>query len=191
MLEKSYQSPRIFTLQIYISSLFFSLGSLLFREKKKIYGAPMKPSELFCFKDNEFCSVIIFLSGKCDRIRIWCKWIHPKIPEDWLKTGWAKDSQTRTRLVDSLFCITCSFENNTFSVLHHVIKVTLYYLLSHRFEIHSALKLSRTALLGCRLAAKTRGCSSIIRPFHVLVVQKRRRYVQESVLHVRSCCFAF
>ena len=39
-----------------------------------------------------------------------------------------------------------------FSVLHYVIKVTLHYLMLHRFEVHSALELSRTALLGCSLA---------------------------------------
>ena len=32
-------------------------------------------------------------------------------------------------------------------------KVTLHYLMLHRFEIHSALELSRKALLGCHLAA--------------------------------------
>ena len=37
------------------------------------------------------------------------------------------------------------------SALRH--KVTLHYLMLHHFEIHSALELSRTALLGCRLAA--------------------------------------
>ena len=47
-------------------------------------------------------------------------------PDDWLKTGWARDSQTRTRLVDSLICITCSLENNAFSVLHCVM-VALHY----------------------------------------------------------------
>ena len=31
-------------------------------------------------------------------------------------------------------------------------KVTLHYLMLYRFEIHSALELSRTALLCCRLA---------------------------------------
>ena len=55
--------------------------------------------------------------------------------------------------MDSLFCITCSFENNAFSILHYVIKVTLHYLMLHRFKIHSALELSRTVLLGCRCAA--------------------------------------
>ena len=36
---------------------------------------------------------------------------------------------------------TCSIENNAFSVLHYVIKVTLHYLMLHRFEIHSPLEL--------------------------------------------------
>ena len=74
-------------------------------------------------------------------------------PDDWLKTGWAQNSQTRTRLVDSLLCITCSLENNTFFVLHYVIKGTLHYLMLHGFEIHSVLELSRAVLFGCRLAA--------------------------------------
>ena len=41
----------------------------------------------------------------------------------------------------------CSLENNAFSVLHYVIKVTLHYLTLHRFETHSALELSRTCSL--------------------------------------------
>ena len=45
-------------------------------------------------------------------------------------------------------------ENNVFSVLHYVIKVTLHYLKLHRFEIHSALKvLSGTSLSGFRREA--------------------------------------
>ena len=40
---------------------------------------------------------------------------------------------------------TCSLENNALSVLHYVIKVTLHYLMLHRFEIHG-LELSRTTL---------------------------------------------
>ena len=56
--------------------------------------------------------------------------------------------------MDSLLFITCSLENNVFSVLHYVIKVTLHYLKLHRFEIHSALKvLSGTSLLGFRREA--------------------------------------
>ena len=37
-----------------------------FQEKKtKIYGAPMKPSELFCFKDAiNFAALLFYLSGK-------------------------------------------------------------------------------------------------------------------------------
>ena len=40
ILENWYLSPRIFKVRTYIWSL-----------SKKNYGAPMKPSELFCFKD--------------------------------------------------------------------------------------------------------------------------------------------
>ena len=38
---------------------------------------------------------------------------------------------TRTWLVDSLLCATCSLENNAFSVLDYVIKVTLHYYMLH------------------------------------------------------------
>ena len=48
---------------------------------------------------------------------------------------------------------TCSLENSAFSVLLYVIKITLHGLTLHRFEIHSALELLRTAFLCCRLAA--------------------------------------
>lgn len=47
----------------------------------------------------------------------------------------------------------CSETINAFSGLHYVIKVTLQYLVLHRFKIYSALELSRTDLLRCRLAA--------------------------------------
>ena len=30
-----------------------------------------------------------------------------------------------------------------------------------------------------------------IRHFHVVVVQKRERNLQKSVMHVQSCCFAY
>ena len=44
-------------------------------------------------------------------------------PDDWLKTGWARDSQTRPRTVDSRIYITCQLENNALSVLHYLINV--------------------------------------------------------------------
>ena len=75
-----------------------------------------------------------FQRANATAVRVWCNWIHPTI--GWRRRGWARDSQTRARLVDSLLCITCSLENNAFSVLHYVIKVTLHYLMLHRFEIH-------------------------------------------------------
>ena len=84
-------------------------------------------------------------------------------PDYWLKTVWAQDSQTRTWLVDSLFCITCSLKNNAFSVLHYVMKIALNYYMVHQFEIfsasgtiaHCSIRLppcSLVSLRGCSLA---------------------------------------
>ena len=55
---------------------------------------------------------------------------------------------------------TCSLENNAFSVLHYVIKVTLNYLMLHRFEIHSALELFAHGfiMLSPGSLASPRGC---------------------------------
>ena len=84
--------------------------------------------------------------------------------DDCLKKGWARDSQTRTRLVDSLICIKCSLENNAFFVLYYVINVALHYCMVHRFEIFSA---PGTIAHGCirlppRSLAFSRGCSLAI-----------------------------
>ena len=73
-------------------------------------------------------------------------------PDDWLKTGRARDSQTRTRLVDSLFRITCSLENNAFSYLHYVIKVTL-----HNYMLQ--LNLSNTDTEGTERSVRIREVS--------------------------------
>ena len=58
ILEKSYESPRIFNLQTYIWSLF---------KAKKINGAPMKPSELFCFKDTKNFAALLFFLAACNK----------------------------------------------------------------------------------------------------------------------------
>ena len=88
-------------------------------------------------------------------ILVCCTWIHPTI-------GWRRDAgrvvsvgltNTRTARGFSVFCITCSLENDEFSVLHYVEKVALHYVMLNGFGIHSALELSRTALLGCCLVA--------------------------------------
>ena len=52
----------------------------------------------------------------------------------------------------------------------------------HRFQIHSAMELSRTALLGGTLAAKTRGCLLVIRQFQVVVVQNGEE------MYKKVCC---
>ena len=67
--------------------------------------------------------------------------------------GWRRDEHGIHKQAHGLFCIMCSLENNAFSVLHYVIKLTLHYIMLRRFEIHSGWELSRTALLCCRLAA--------------------------------------
>ena len=95
-------------------------------------------------------------------------------PDDWLKTGWARDSQTRTRLVDSLICITCSLENNELSVLHYVINVGLHYQVLHRFEIFSApgtIALGSIRLPPRRLAS-SRGC-----PLAIIINKRYSRLI--------------
>ena len=67
--------------------------------------------------------------------------------------GCVVEAKSRTRLVDSLFRITCRLENNAFSVLYYVIKVALHYCMLYRFEIHSSLELPRTAVLGSSLSS--------------------------------------
>lgn len=84
-----------------------------------------------------FCCVAVVVSFRlCWAIKSMLKtrdeWSTRKISNSTIvpKPGWGRDSQTRTGLVHSLSCITCSFENNAFSVLHYVIKVTFHYLAS-------------------------------------------------------------
>ena len=80
-------------------------------------------SSLFCFKDTKNLAALSFFLAACKKKFQRANatdivWDENDPPDDWLKTGWARDSQTR--LVDSLICINCSLENNTSSVLHFV-----------------------------------------------------------------------
>ena len=111
----------------------------------------MKPSELFCFKDAKNFATLLFYLEACKKK--FQRANATDIAQDGKDppNGLARDSQTRTRLVDSLICTTCSLENNVFSVLHYVM-VALHYSTLHRFEIFPSLEHSRTALLGYRLA---------------------------------------
>ena len=81
-------------------------------------------------------------------------------PNDWLKRGWARDSQTRTRLVGSLFCITCSLENNAFCVLRYT---TLCYIAS-RFILPPH---SLASLRGCSLAITSWQVGTTVTSFQV------------------------
>ena len=71
-------------------------------------------------------------------------------PDDWLKTGWARDPQTRTRLVDSLIVSrACSKTMHSLSCITSGLPyITLCYIDSIFFP---PLEQLRTALLGCRL----------------------------------------
>ena len=52
----------------------------------------------------------------------------------------------------SLFCITCSLENNTISLLHYVIKVKSHYNILHRFKTHSfTIRKKKTKMAGLHL----------------------------------------
>ena len=64
--------------------------------------------------------------------------------------------------MDSLICITCSLENNAFSVLHYVM-VALHYSMLHRFEIFSApgTIAHGSIRLPPRSLASSRGCSLV------------------------------
>ena len=80
---------------------------------------------------------------------LWCKWIHPTI-------GWRRDKHKTHKHAHCswiLFSVSRvrSKTMHLSSAIRH--KIYLNYYMSHRFEIFSALKFSRTALLGCRLAA--------------------------------------
>ena len=99
-------------------------------------------------------------SGQMRQISRRMEMIHPTI-------GWRRDEHGTHKhahgsCMDSLICITCSLENNAFSVLHYVM-VALNYTMLHRFEILSA---PGTIEHGYRLPplslASSRGCSLAI-----------------------------
>ena len=110
------------------------------------------------------------------------------------KAGWTRDSQARPRLVDSPFCITCSLENNAFSVLHYVISVALHHssiTLLHRFEIFSApgTIAHGSIRLPPRSLASSRGCEAA----NTIRVHKSLALSQLDIvyfLQYQSACFA-
>ena len=69
--------------------------------------------------------------------------------------------------MDCLFLITCSLENNAFSVLHYVMSDALHYSMLHRFEIFSAPGTIAHGLIRLppRSLASSRGCSLAINEF--------------------------
>ena len=140
----------------------------LFLKLKENYGAPMEPSELFCFKDTKKFAALLFFLAACNekfqQANAQSFAYAANANANANKAGWTRDSQARTRLVDSLFFITCSLENNAFSVLHYVINVALHYSILHRFQIFSApgTIAHGSIRLPPRSLASSRGCSLAI-----------------------------
>ena len=122
-----------------------------------LYSCRICPLEFFIvFKlENKKYSV-----GKCVSYTPDTRMLQMNPPNDWLKTGWAWGSQTRTRLVDSLFCITCSLENNAFSVLRYT---TLCYIASRFILPPHSLASSR----GCSLAITSLQFGTTVTSFQV------------------------
>ena len=123
-----------------------------------MYGAPLKPSQSFCFKDTKNFAALVFFLATCNKNssgqmrQIWrrMEMIHPTI-------GWRRDetgthkhaheswilwsvSRVRSKTMHSLSCITSWLPYITLCLIH-------------RFEIFLPLEQSRMALSGCRLAA--------------------------------------
>ena len=71
----------------------------------------MEPSKLFCFKDTiNFVALLFFLSSIQQKIPAgkhdsYSRMVQMNPPDNWMKRGWARDSQTHTQLMDSLFYI--------------------------------------------------------------------------------------
>ena len=158
ILEISCWSSRIFNVQTYIWSLF---------KAKKVYGAPMKPSELFCFKDTEkFATLLFFLAacnkkiqrGKCDRYRVGWKWSTRRLVEDGMST-WLTNTRT-TRGFSDLCHVT-----NSQCILCAALRygcLTLLYVISIQVFFCPWNNRARLYILGCRLDrshASSRVCS--------------------------------
>ena len=76
-------SPGIFHVQTYIWSLF---------KANKIYGAPMKPYKLFCFKDTKNLAALLFFLAACNEKfhranATDIAYDENDPPNDWLKKG--------------------------------------------------------------------------------------------------------
>ena len=92
---------------------------------------------------------------------------------------------------------TAILELGVFSVLYYVIKVTLHYFMLHRFEIHSALELSRT---DCSYLVASRLCEAarwpaIIRFAIVIIIlpvcnasQLTYQYAYQYKFIINGCC---
>ena len=82
----------------------------------------------------------------------------------------------------------------TISNFAHLIQLHLIWQILAKFSLGTHLSLSkfrkrkRQFLWLCQLAAQSIKRAREIKKFHVVVVQRRQRHVQNNVMHVQSCC---
>ena len=149
-LYKRTKTPRKITLKsaniqrtdLYLVSL--KLSKSTFQEKKEIYGAPMKPSELFCFKDTIILRRYYFFLAASNRIS------RGQMRQPYTYDANDVNESTRRLVEDGKGTgLTNMHTARRFSVLYHVFA-----------------RKQCTALKGCRLPPssleKTRGCSLAI-----------------------------
>ena len=126
------------------------------------------PNYLIASKTKNFVALLFFLVAynekfKRENEQPFAYAANANANEAW----WTWDSQARTWLMDCLFFIMCSLENNAFSVLHYVISDALHYSMLHRFEIFSVPGTNAHRLIRlppCCLAS-SRGCTLAINEF--------------------------
>ena len=104
--------------------------------------------------NNIICCKTGLMWVNATAVRKWRKWIH-------LTTGWRRDEHGTHKHAHGSWTL-CSVSRVRSKTMHSVcishksyltLPGLLHYLVLHRFKIHSVSELSRTALLGCRLAA--------------------------------------
>ena len=114
ILEKSYKSCEYSTYRLLLG-LFLKLT---------IYGVPMKPSELFCFKDTENFATLLFFLVACNKKFQWqmrqisrrMKVIHPL-------TGRRRDEHRIHKHTHGSWILTCSHVSRVRSKTMHFLKM--------------------------------------------------------------------
>ena len=157
----------------------------------------MKPSKLFCFKYTRryyfFLAAGIKISQRANATAI--RVTDANNPsDDWLNTGWAGDSQTRTRLVDSVLyhvfvskqCILCS-------ALRHKGYLTLPYvtLIRDSFYWAGASQPRVLSRRGCSLAIMFKEDSQILKVVFKMSIRIQFVTTTGHTFPTKNCCSFF